>query len=121
MIILEEYPVQYEEILKLSGTKKARITDGREAIIIGFKNKKPRIINNIPKAKVPVGRYSKESIIELLDGQLSLNDAVKLGLIDGKGRLSEILRFWDILQIIIYVSCRSVRAYNLWFEYKQAC
>ena len=119
-IILEDYPIQYEEIVKLSGAKKARIIDGNEAIIIGFKNKKIRITSDIPEAKIPTGHYSKESIIALLDGQLCLNNAVKHGLIDCTGKLSEILKFWDILQIIIYVSSRSIRAYRLWSEYKQA-
>ena len=118
-IILEDYPIQYREIVKLSGIRKARIIDDNEAIIIGFKNKRIKITNDIPETKIPTGYYSKESIITLLDGQLSLNDAVKLGLIDCTGKLSEILKFWDILQIIIYVSSRSIRAYRLWSEYKQ--
>lgn len=118
-IILEDYPIQYSEIVKLSGARKARIIDGNEAVIIGFKNKKIKISNDIPEARIPTGYYSKESIIALLDGQLCLNDAVKLGLIDCTGKLSEILKFWDILQIIIYVSSRSIRAYRLWSEYKQ--
>lgn len=118
-IILEDYPIQYREIVKLSGIKKARIIDDSEAIIIGFKNKRIKITNDIPETKIPTGYYSKESIITLLDGQLSLNDAMKLGLIDCTGKLSEILKFWDILQIIIYVSSRSIRAYRLWSEYKQ--
>jgi uncharacterized protein YbjT (DUF2867 family) len=118
-IILEEYPIQYNEIVKLSGAKKARIIDDNEAIIIGFKNKKIKITNDIPEAKIPTGYYSKESIIALLDDQLCLNDAVKLGLIDCTGKLSEILKFWDVLQIIIYVSSRSIRAYRLWSEYKE--
>ncbi len=118
-IILEDYPIKYREIVKLSGAKTARITDGNEVIIIGFKNKRIKITNDIPEAKIPAGYYSKESIMALLDGQLSLNDAVKLGLIDCIGKLSEILKFWDILQIIIYVSSRSIRAYRLWSEYKQ--
>lgn len=118
-IIIEDYPIQYREIVKLSGPKKARIIDGNETIIIGFKNKKIKISNDIPEAKIPTGYYSKESIIALLDGQLCLNDAVKLGLIDCTGKLAEILKFWDILQIVIYVSSRSIRAYRLWSEYKQ--
>jgi hypothetical protein len=119
-IILEDYPNHYEEILKLAGEKKARIIDGHEVIVISFKNKKMRITKDIPQIRIPTGLYSKESIIELMDGQVSLNEAIKLGFVDCKAKLSEILRFWEILQIVIYVSSRSVRAYELWSEYKRA-
>jgi hypothetical protein len=72
-----------------------------------FKRKETRITKDIPQANIPTG-------------QLCLNEATKLGLIDCKGKLSEVLRFWDILHIIIYVSSRSVRAYQLWSEYKRS-
>jgi hypothetical protein len=118
-IIFEDYPSHYEEILRLAGKRRARITDGKEIIIMSFRNKKPRIINDIPKVKIPTGRYSKVFLLELIDGQLCLNEAIKSGLIDCKGKLQEVLTFWRIVEIIIYVSSRSLRAYKLWDEYKR--
>jgi hypothetical protein len=118
-IICEDYPPKYMEIIRIAQKKRAMITDGKDIVMVSVKGRRLNVSAVAPVRAVPAGRFSREGIVGLVDGQLTVGQALDLGLIDCIGSVSEILRFFRILSIVVFVSARSLRAYNLWNEYKK--
>jgi hypothetical protein len=117
-IILEENPAKYAEIVSLAGKKKARLSDGHQSIIFYIKHSRVEIIDDKREEELPTGSFAKTAVISLIDGQLTLNEAIKSGLIDCRGEESDVLVFYKMLRIVLYVSARSPRAYELWKAFK---
>jgi hypothetical protein len=117
-IILEEDPAKYAEIVSLAGKKKARLSDGHQSIIFYIKHSRVEIIDDKRGEELPTGSFAKTAVISLIDGQLTLNEAIKSGLIDCRGEESDVLVFYKMLRIVLYVSARSTRAYELWKAFK---
>ena len=62
----------------------------------------------------------KDSLIKIIDGNSDVNEMIKIGDVDCIGKISEILLFYRILEIILFVTARSLPAYTLWKEYEQS-
>jgi hypothetical protein len=118
-IIRDDYRPKYNEIVRIARGNRAMITDGEECVLISTKGRRLNVSSAASVREAPVGRFSREGVLGLVDGQLTLDQALEMGLIDCAGSVSEVLRFFKILRIVVFVSSRSLRAYNLWNEYKQ--
>lgn len=117
-VVEEDFPDQYQNLISLGFEKKARLTDGKESVILAIRSEKIRVMEERSEGlSLPVGRFSREAIVNLIDGYSTLNEAVKLGLIDCTGEETDILLFFRMLRIVLNVSARSVRAYKVWQEF----
>lgn len=130
-IIKEDFPEKYKEIITLAKSNRAILTDGKQ-IVIFFVNKTNKLtvskFNNHDKwikrsrtknLRLPSGRFDRAIILEILDGQMTLNEAVRYGRIDCRGKENEVIRFFRILRIVLSISSRSPRAYVLWKKFKE--
>jgi hypothetical protein len=137
-IIEREFPQEYLEIVSLAGRNRALLTDGKESVIFFVEGNKLAVSplvsgsshhkNEIEEGRLgghevgiqplPGGKFDKKTVIELLDGQMTLNEAVRAGSIDCKGKESDVILFFEILRIVLFVSARSPRAYKLWKDFK---
>jgi len=118
LLLMEDYPIYYKAIARLSRNRKIRIIDDTESIIFFFKDKRFFIVEDKIKEKLPLGIFRKKSLLKIIDGNSDVNDMIKIGDIDCIGKISEILLFYRILEIIIFVSARSLSAYTLWKRYE---
>jgi len=130
-IIKEDFPEKYEDIVKLAKNNRAVLTDGNQLVIF-FVNKTNQLSvsefingdsgnNNSTKyLQFPWGRFDRGIIIEILDGQRTLNEAIQYGRIDCRGKEIEVITFFRILRIVLFVSSRSPQAYQLWKNFKDS-
>lgn len=134
-IIEREFPQKYLEIVSLAGRNRALLTDGKESVIFFIEDNKlavsPLVSDSHHENKegnrgiqegitqpLPWGKFDKKTVVEMLDGQMTLNEAVRAGSIDCKGKESDVILFFEILRIVLFVSARSPRAYKLWKDFK---
>jgi len=118
-IIEEDAPDKYREIISLCKGHKAKLSNGNETIIFTIKNDKIVILEKIKEKDIPTGFFVKKGIIGLMDGQLTLQEAIRVKLIDCRGTEHEIILFFKILRLLLFVSARSNRAYQLWQSFKE--
>jgi hypothetical protein len=118
LLLMEDYPIHYKLIARLAGNRKIRIIDDTESIIFIFKDNIFFIVEDKSKEKLPLGIFKRNSLLNIIDGNSNLNEMIKKGNVDCIGKISEILLFHRILEIIIFVSARSPFAHALWKKYE---
>ena len=117
--VLDEDPEKYGEIVLMARKHSAKLTNGDETVIITIVRNNIRIRSmEDDKRKLPEGIFYKKAIINILDGHWSLNTAINMGFIDCVGTKSDIILFFKLLRILLIVSSKSPRIYNLWDEFK---
>jgi hypothetical protein len=120
-VIEEEYPNKFNEIISLSGKKRAVVSDNMESVIISFINEKVSVVPWNKDEKVSsMGIFNKDVLVDIIENDAQITECVKNGVIDCRGTLSDILTFFIILELIVYATSRSIRAYEVWCDYKSA-
>ncbi len=116
-IMRDDHPGKYAEIAHLAARRRAVITNGRDWVVVSAAHGTVRVRSAAPQ-RAPVGRFEVNGLAGLIDGQVSIVESIERGAIDCAGSVEQVLSFWRMLTIIIFVSARSARTAQLWREYR---